>query len=414
VTGAGPKYDPLAIFTLRAVRSFLREGRFGRAVGVFGLLYVLGALFAGNMIGFGNFGGGYTIWVLLSSPTGVQPWNYPGLFVVAPWGVIQLPFFATFTMIVVGVGVGFGMAVAALLTWRLLRPSAAERARSQAVGAVTGLTPAMLSLVTLGACCTSTAAATAGIGLVAAASATTVANLLANNWFLGVFQIAIVWVSLLAQELLLTVYGGLYGTRGGPPQRIRHPALVRWLEVGALRVALLVGGLLLALSTLQAWTATDPYTASALTWTGWLGQRALIGLVTIAFALFPEALTGLFARAQRSGFGRVGVGIVAVGAASLLIAYPASWTAAGWNGLVGLVLSASSGTTPMWATAFRAAVELTAPALTVIALSAVPSRLGAWVSEGLAHPEGGPVGGRSAETAGDLGGGAPRPGPESS
>ncbi len=209
---------------LPEVRSFLRTAHARVAVVFFAVLYLLGSLLAGGMLTFFPLGGGTTIEILTGSGgsgnvytfltgSGAGPgwWNYPGLLVLAPWGVLSLPLFATIAMIVVAVGVGYGMAVAAVLLFRLFRPRREELARTKAVGAATGLTPAMISLVTLGSCCSTTAAATAGVGLIADATGTTVANLLLNNWVLGVAQMVIVWVALIGQELLLRVYGGLLG-----------------------------------------------------------------------------------------------------------------------------------------------------------------------------------------------------------
>ena len=122
------------------------------------------------MAGLAHFQGGYTITVFTSSGTGQGWWNYPYIYAVAPWGYLEIPFFTGISMLLVAVGVGLGMAVAVLLTLSLLRPTAAGAARSKAVGAATGLTPAMIGLVTLGACCSTTAAASAGVGLVAQAS----------------------------------------------------------------------------------------------------------------------------------------------------------------------------------------------------------------------------------------------------
>ena len=379
-----PPFDPLAFLTLAEVRGFLRRGRFGGAVVLFTLAYILGALFASGMVAFGHFDGGYTVTPVWWNPYSTQWWNYPGLLVIAPWGVITLPFFPTFAMLVVGVGVGFGMAVAALLTLRLLRPSPSEEARTKAVGALTGLTPAMISLVTLGACCSTTAAATAGVGLVAAASATSVANLLLNNWFLGVFQIAIVLVSLLAQELLLAVYGGLYG-RGEPASAPRPPAFRPWIEVGALRAAALVGGILWSLSIAEAWTSNDPWSASAATWAGWLFERALPGLLAIGFALFPHGTVDAFDRLRRTRWGRrAGVAVAAAGV-SLLAWYPASVLAAGWTGVGAELIVAVPfrSALALLADVARWAVEYAVLAAVALGLGVAPGRFGRWVARGL-------------------------------
>ncbi len=218
------------------------------------------------MAGLAHFQGGYTITVFTSSGTGQGWWNYPYIYAVAPWGYLEIPFFTGISMLLVAVGVGLGMAVAVLLTLSLLRPTAAGAARSKAVGAATGLTPAMIGLVTLGACCSTTAAASAGVGLVAQASGTSVNNLLLNNWYLGAFQIVIVWSALVAQELLLTVYGGLFGLSGVNGSAGRAPPTaggLRYIAGAGLRVVLVAGGLLWALTVLAEWTTISPGSAGS-------------------------------------------------------------------------------------------------------------------------------------------------------
>ena len=131
----------------------------------------------GGMIVLARFSGGYSVLLLWGNALGLQSWNYPGLLIEAPWGFVVLPFFATLSMILVSVGVGLGMAVALLLGAQLLREHRATAGRPTTTGAIAGLTPAMIALVTLGACCSTTAAATAGVGLVAQSSGSSISNL---------------------------------------------------------------------------------------------------------------------------------------------------------------------------------------------------------------------------------------------
>ena len=396
----GSPFDPVSVLTLGEVRRFIRASHARGAVVFFGLLYVLGALFESGMVAFGRFQQGLTIEVLWSNPTGEQWWNYPGVLVIAPWGVVSLPFFPTVAMLVVGVGVGFGMTVAFLLTVRLLRPSAQGQARSKAVGALTGLTPAMISLVTLGACCSTTAAATAGVGLVADASATSVSNLLLNNWYLGVFQIVIVWTSLVAQELLLTVYGGLFGRAGVVGRaNVARPLTRTWLAVAALRVALLVSGVLWALGILVAWTTTSPAQAPAVTWAGWLVQHELVGSVAVALALFPLGTLTLLERTQASRVGRLVTIAILIGAVSSLLWYPGGASGWAWSSLPGEILgtlgvrSAWGGVTsdvgsPL-AVGLRWASEYLLLALVVSVAALWPARLRSVLARGVPQADGG-------------------------
>ena len=295
-------FDPLSVATLRQIRTLIRNSSARGGVVFFALLYVLGSVFAGGMLVLGNIQGGYTETILWSGGPGTNPWNYPGLLIIAPWGVISLPFFATIAMLVVSVGVGFGMTVAFLLALQLVRSGNRRVAGSTSVGAVAGLTPAMISLVTLGACCSTTAAATAGVGLVAQASGTTASNLLLNNWYLGVFQIVVVWVALIAQELLLVIYAGLFGQPGGTLSASESQKVdVRFVAGALMRVALLVGGVLWSLSMVAEWTTVNPATASAGLWFQWVVQHQVVAGLAVAAAFFPTGTFRLL-RAARSRY----------------------------------------------------------------------------------------------------------------
>jgi len=332
-----PGFDPLDVVTLRQVRTLIRTSSARGGVVFFALLYVLGSMFYGGMLVLGNIQGGYTWTVLWSGGPGTNPWNYPGLLVIAPWGVISLPFFATFAMLVVSVGVGLGMTVAFLLSVRLLKARNARTAGSTSIGAVAGLTPAMISLVTLGACCSTTAAATAGVGLVAQASGTTANTLLLNNWYLGVFQIVVVWIALIAQELLLVVYAGLFGPPSGEvAPRAARKVDVRFVAGATVRLALLVAGVLWSLSMIAEWTTVNPVTAGAGLWFQWIVQHQVLAGLAIAAAFFPAG-TYRFLQAvrERTGFALP----VLFLAAGLSVLYsPPPTSAWGFDGLVNQVL----------------------------------------------------------------------------
>jgi hypothetical protein len=337
------RFDPVGLLTLREIRTFIRRSSARGGVVFFALVYVLGSLFLGGMVVLGNIRGGYTLTTLWGGGASGGAWNYPGLLIIAPWGVVSLPFFATFAMIVVGVGVGFGMTVAFLLAIGLLRSRSASPSGSSTAGAVAGLTPAMISLVTLGACCSTTAAATAGVGLVAQASGTSVSNLLLNNWYLGVFQIVMVWVALLAQEMLLVVYAGLFGRPSpneapdSPPARPTRYGFAFWAG-GVLRVVLLGAGVVWILAVLAEWTTINPLSAGPGFWYQWLIQHGLLGGVAVMAALFPAALYRLARRAQR-GLDRAWLAIVVFGALTLILWVPPPLPAWGVDGLLNQVLS---------------------------------------------------------------------------
>ncbi len=381
-----PGFDFSGAIYLREVRRFLARTHTAPVAAFFAVLYALGSMIWGGMLTIVPLRGGWTAEILLGNGGGSAWWNYPGLLVVGPWGVLALPFFPTIAMIAVALGVGLGMAVAVALIVRLVRPSPHEVARSKAVGVATGLTPAMISLVTLGSCCTTAAAATGGIGLVAQASGSTTANLIVNNWYLGVAQVAIVWLALFGQELLLTVYGGLLGLRSVDPRVVRAeapPLDRRWAAGALLRGALVVGGLLWSLSMLAEWTNQDPFASGAGWWYQWLVQHQLLAAIAVAAGFFPAG-TLRFARALRAGTGRIVGAVIVVGALSLLVWLPAplpSWgldslgsqiagllgAPAAWGGIApGPVTGAGLG--------FRWAFEYLLPSVFALALVLRPDR----------------------------------------
>jgi hypothetical protein len=328
------------LLTLQEVFRFVRESRSRMGVVFFGLLYLLGSLLGGGMLGLFQLHGGYTVEIVLGSGSGLGWWNYPGLLVIAPWGVLVLPFLSTLVMLVVAAGVGFGMTVAAILAYRLIRPSPGEAARSKAVGVTTGLTPAMIGLVTLGACCSTTTAATAGVGLIAIASGTTVASLLLNNWILSVFQLAIVWVALLAQELLLTIYGGWFRRPDSSPPAMVPPRVDgRYLGGLALRVGLIVGGLAWALAILAEWPRSSPLSAGPGLWFQWIVQHELLGVFAVIVGLFPGSVAATVDKAPK-GVAKVLSGALLLGGLSLLIWLPAGLTRAGLDSLTDQILGA--------------------------------------------------------------------------
>lgn len=329
------------LITLHEVRRYLRLSHgVGLAV-LIALSYALGSMLLGGMLVFARFSGGYSVLLIPNNALGLQSWNYPGLLIEAPWGFVELPFFATVAMLLVSAGVGLGMAVAILLAARLVADRKSAAGRPAATSAVAGLTPAMIALVTLGACCSVTAGATAGVGLVADASGSSTTNLLLNNWYLGVFQIAVVYLALIAQELLLNVYGGLFGTRDPafvPLARTRAPIDRRALASGALRAGLLAAGVTWILAVLAAWTTVNPATASASLWFGWVVQHWLIGGLAVVAALSPETLQKAGPAFVTSRPGLALRGLLLLGAWSLAVWVPPPIAGAGVAGFGNEVL----------------------------------------------------------------------------
>ncbi|HEV2316162.1 MAG TPA: hypothetical protein VGV89_01115 [Thermoplasmata archaeon] len=340
--------NALAAATLPRSRALVARGA-GRLLALtVALVYALISMVEGQMLIFGPTNLPNEVLILTS---GTPWWNYPGVLAIAPNAVVALPFFPTVAMAVVSVGVGVGMTVAVVLGIGLARTSRARSSAPSAAGAAAGLTPAMIALVTLGACCSTTAAAAAGVGVVAQTSGTSVGALLANNWFLGVFQIGILWVSLVAQEQLLAVYGAFVGRPGdgsaAPTAEMPHPAISLRTVVGlVLRFALLVGGLTWSLAMFVGWFGMPPQTAGAGLWFDWIAIHQFLGLLAIAVALSPTGAAQLFLGSTGVGFDFLR-GVLLVLALSLVVGTPPPIS--GW-GIYGLFneLAGSLGIPSAW------------------------------------------------------------------
>ena len=328
-------HSVVGLLSLREVRGYLRRSH-GIGLAVFiAVAYALGSMLVGGMLVLAHYTGGYSVLLITGNALGLQNWNYPGLLIEAPWGFIELPFFATISMVLVSVGVGIGMAVALLLGVQLIREHRRSSGRPTATGAIAGLTPALIALVTLGACCSTTLAATAGVGLVAQASGSSTSNLLFNNWYLGVFQIVVVFVALLAQELLLRVYGNLFAahdpgfaTRDDEPRRLDRRAVA----VGALRASLVAAGVTWVLAVLADWTVTNPSSASAALWFNWLVEHWFLGGFAVLAALAPRTLRRWFLPAIATARGVVLRATLLLGAGTLALWVPPPLAGAGVEG----------------------------------------------------------------------------------
>jgi hypothetical protein len=330
-----------ALLSLRRSRSLVRRPRFfllGIAIAV---VYALIAMVVGTMLQiFSPPAHLSSFWVILTS--GTPAWDYPALLAVNPYFILALPFLPTVFMILTSAGVGLGMTVAVILSANLLRRRRSTSARPAAVGTAAGLTPAMIALITLGACCSTTAAATAGIGITAQATGTSTVTLLANTWYLGVFQLAILYVALLAQEQLLTVYAGIVSSPVGiDPVTAISPPLDRRFAVGALlRVALLAAGVTWCLAMVAQWLTVSPATASPGMWVSWLLQHQLIGFAAIFAGLFPLPTYRAFVRLASSWAGLVLRALLVVAGVSLAFGVPPPVAASGWHGFLNELLGA--------------------------------------------------------------------------
>lgn len=331
----------MALATLERSRSEL-TGRIPRLLAVaVGAVYGFIALQVGLMLTFGPTGQTTTTYTIIWGNGASAWWNYPALLVIFPGGVLALPFFGTVVMVLVSIGVAIGMSVGILLTARLVSRRRRELGGPASAGALAGLTPAMIGLVTLGACCSTTAAATAGIGALAQASGSTLDAVLLNSWYIGVFQLAVLWVALVAQEQLLAVYGLLLG-RTESPAAAGIPRLTRGKLVGlSLRLALVGAGVTWALSGLAQWGfggATGPTISNEV---GWLLSHALLAGLAIVVGLFPRAAGEWAGRAGRLARS-VLAAVTTLAALTLITWLPDGVASSGWHGLFNEVFAVMS------------------------------------------------------------------------
>jgi hypothetical protein len=357
-----------SVASLSQTRAQLRTWWGVAMVASIGIVFAFISLLVGQMLVLERIGGFSGVEVIWRSADGAYWWNYPGVIFVEPWGILALPFLPTIAMALVSYGVGLGMSVAILIGVRMVRLRRGALGRPTALGTATGLTPAMIALVTLGACCSTTAAATAGIGVAAQTSGTTINTLLQNNWYLNVFQLVILWVALIAQEQLLVAYGIFFD-----PDRARAAAVTVPQErfayaKGGARLALLIGGITWSLATIADWTQVSASSAGLGLWFHWIVQQQIPGLLAVAVALAPSGTASVLVRQLRRPAGWAIRGALLVGGASVIVWWPPGAVSAGvvgWaNELLGVAgLSAAAGAASVapisgWGLVFHWAVQL--------------------------------------------------------
>ncbi|MHB8351746.1 MAG: hypothetical protein ACYDFT_03510 [Thermoplasmata archaeon] len=339
VTGGSGGSRALSLLTLRRSRQMLRAPFARLLAGTIAIVYLLLALLVGKMLELAPTAERSTTVLVLTS--GGSWWNFPALVVVAPNATLILPYFSTLAMIVVTAGVSLGMTVAVLLGIRLARERSRSAGRSAAVSSTAGLTPVLIALVTLGACCSTTAAATAGIGLAAQSTGTTISAVLAANWYLGVFQMVVLFVALIAQEQLVEIYALFRAGEhpaGAPVPMVPPPISARSIVGGILRLGLVIGGVSWALAVVAAWTSTDPWSASGATWADWILLHGVVASFAIAMGLFPRGTQDLLVGPGRAAL--VARALLA-GSGILLLAYlPAAAAQEGLYGLGNVLLGA--------------------------------------------------------------------------
>lgn len=212
-----------SVLSLARIRSFVR-GRVARSIAVaIAAAYASVALLAGAMLQFVPTGASGISLQLLENSGSQEWWNFPALFVVAPQGVLVLPWFATITMILVSMGVGWGMSAGLLFAFRVVRAWRRERSKAGIASSLASLSPALVAGATLGACCSTTAAALGGLEALATVTGVSVSTLTVDTWYLNLLQMVVLGLALLGQETLLIVFERLTSVASQPipsPARI--------------------------------------------------------------------------------------------------------------------------------------------------------------------------------------------------
>lgn len=333
-----------SLLTLRRTRAVVAS-RGGRLTAItIAVAYGFVALLAGYMLELGPTGASGTTIRVLTNPYSPAWWNYPALLVVTPGEVLVLPFGATVSMALVSMGVGIGMGAGLILAVRFLRSWKRTRGRPGSMSPLAGLTPAMVALLTVGACCSTSLAATGDIAAIAEASGASSTQILLNSWFLNVFQVVVLGIALVAQEQLIAVYGNLLtsppsGTPDFPKERANLRPEVLW-PVLALRMALVVAGTLWALSLVLEIAASGSGPPLAALLVGGVLQRGFLGATVVAAGLLPTTMLAVLARRGQSGFVRASRSLLFASGVSLLVGVPPPVNTWGIYGLANEVLGA--------------------------------------------------------------------------
>ena len=318
-------HEMLALASLRRSRALLRGRRPLLLLTGVAVSYAFISMLVGLMLEFHSEGIPFTAEVI-SSPQAYQWWDYPALLVVWPGGILVLPFLPAVTMVLVSIGVAIGATVAVRLIAPLVLRGREPRGRSAASGVAGGTTPSIVGVATLGACCCTSCAGIAGVTVVAAVSGTNLYSALLNNWYIDLFQLAVVWVALMVQERALQTSGRVCPT---PAPIDRRTALSF-----ALRLALMIAGITWSLAMFVEWGGISPASAPAATWFHWIFEHQLLSVTAIVAAFLPLETLVAVRRALAHRWTWVARGTLVVAGISWGIWVPPTLTQLGLGGFL--------------------------------------------------------------------------------
>lgn len=232
-----------------------------------------------------------------------------------------------------------------MLGWRLITLQRTPSRAQAALGPLATFTPVMIAALTLGACCSTAAAAVAGVGVSTVAGGPSGVVGIGGGWGLTFLQLAVLTISLVAQEGLLRMFPESFWGATSPPRVPRTAtARTRWTvrdptPFPAYRALLGIGGaawvgaLLLALlpaAPSAPWAG--PLIAGSASHLGWsLGLLALVLLPAAAAAGVPAS--GLRGRAPlfRLALAFCGAGLVAGAPLTIPATVPEGWQHSAWR-----------------------------------------------------------------------------------
>ncbi len=317
----------LSLASLERTRALLRTRRGRLLVAALAVLFALLSMLIGQMLTFPGFSGPLFVSVQW---TGSPWWDFPEVFVFNGGVALDLLFLPTVTMVLVSVGVGIGATAALFTAMPRLRTRPERGAREAATTSAAGASAAITGLATMGACCCTSCVGAAGVAVVAAASGTDILFLLRENWYLDLFQLAVLGVALMAQERALRLPANYCKV---------PPAMDRRFAVGTtLRIGLLVAGITWSLAMFVEWAEVSPLSAGPALWYHWIIEHQLLSLAALAAGMFPKETAAWIRRAYARAGGWPLRILLLVGGVTWGIGVPPSLTGIGLEGFLNELL----------------------------------------------------------------------------
>ncbi|MDE1821100.1 MAG: hypothetical protein KGJ23_09715 [Euryarchaeota archaeon] len=317
----------LCLASLPSLRAIVREVGW-RRVGLIAWLYTWVVMLSGEMLIVGSWNEAWIVQGALFAPPGGPIWDFPNLLVWGPGIQAQFPFLATFTMVIAAIGTGIGVVVAVELLRRSRRrdPEDEEGGSAGTAPTVAGTLPGIAGLSALGACCCVTCVGPSVVAVVAGLSAVTASQVLYNDWYVSLFQIAVIWLALIAQERAISQ------ARACPTEKLRFDRRV--LSSVLLRLSLIVAGITWSLAMFVEMGNTPSSAVTPALLYHWALEHQLLSLTAIFMGFFPTEGARYISRWCSSAPGRGGRFVLLLAGVSWGFWVPAPLVSAGLGGLI--------------------------------------------------------------------------------